>query len=305
MLKSVTVAVSIGILGGFWVALVNDSIELFRNYVDGVWRYQVEVRSFAAPVIGGVIGALAGANIRLALAPERADGFIWGALAGCAAGALLVAGQAALVALAALLQVYDVEYGFLLTRFVGIFAAAAIIGAVAGLLGIGRASGRHVVTGAVIGALASVAFVLPAPLNAALNVPVSGWGGVVGGAIVLTSFVLTYHLPVLLAGAGSGAIIGMVHKQRAQNGENDTPIAIGIVLGAAIAVTASSLSFHYVVLGLAYSHASFSLGLLVFRILVGLLCGVAVGIAVAFAGRRVISARRADADIMYDDSSPN
>ena len=284
MLKSVITAVFIGVLGGFWIALVNDSIEVFRNYVDGVWRYQVEVRSFAAPVIGGVIGALAGANIRLALADERADGFVRGALAGCAVGALLVAGQAALVALAALLQVYEVEYGFLLTRFAGIFATAAIIGAMAGLLAVGR-SLAALLPGAVVGALTAAAFALPT-IAAALAVLVSAWS--ISAAWVFTS-TLTYalsQLPVLLAGAGSGAIVGAAHRQRGRDSENDTPIAIGVMLGAVSAVTTSSLSFHYVVLGLAYSHASFSLGLLVFRVLVGLLCGVAVGLAVIFAARR-------------------
>ena len=95
---------------------------------------QVAVRSFAAPLVGAVIGALAGANIHLALAQERADAFVRGALTGCAVGALLVAGQVALVVLAALLQVYDVEYGFLLIRFVGILSVPVLIGAIAGLL---------------------------------------------------------------------------------------------------------------------------------------------------------------------------
>lgn len=295
MLRSVTAAVLIGVLGGFWFALVNGSIELFQNYVEGVWRYQVGVRSFAAPLVGAVIGALAGANIHLALAQARADAFVRGALAGCAVGALLVAGQAALVALAALLQVYDVEYGFLLTRFVGIFAAAVLIGAIAGLLGVGRSLGRPVVTGAVIGALTSVAFVLPVPLNAVLNVPVSNWGMVVGGVVVLTSFVLTYHLPALLSGAGSGAIIGAVHRQRAMDGADIDSIAVGIILGAVAAVTASSLSFHYVILGLESSASSFSIALVVFRTLLGLVGGSVIGLLVITARRRIALSRRARA----------
>ena len=295
MLRSVTAAVLIGVLGGFWFALVNGSIELFQNYVEGVWRYQVGVRSFAAPLVGAVIGALAGANIHLALAQARADAFVRGALAGCAVGALLVAGQAALVALAALLQVYDVEYGFLLTRFVGIFAAAVLIGAIADLLGVGRSLGRPVVTGAVIGALTSVAFVLPVPLNAVLNVPVSNWGMVVGGVVVLTSFVLTYHLPALLSGAGSGAIIGAVHRQRAMDGADIDSIAVGIILGAVAAVTASSLSFHYVILGLESSASSFSIALVVFRTLLGLVGGSVIGLLVITARRRIALSRRARA----------
>ena len=246
-------------------------------------------------MIGAVIGALAGANIHLALAQARADAFVRGALAGCAVGALLVAGQAALVVLAALLQVYDVEYSFLLTRFVGIFAAAVLIGAVAGLLGAGRSLGRPVVSGAVIGALTSVAFVLPAPLNAALNVPVSNWGMVVGGAVVLTSFVLTYHLPALLSGAGSGAIIGAVHRQRAMDGADIDSIAVGVILGAVAAVTASSLSFHYVILGLESSASSFSIALVVFRTLLGLAAGSVLGLLVITASRRIASSRRARA----------
>ena len=301
MLRSVTTAVLISVLGGFWFALVNGSIELFQNYVEGAWRYQFEVRSFAAPVIGAVIGALAGANIHLALAQARTDAFVRGALAGCAVGGLLVAGQAVLVMLAALLQVYDIEYGFLLTRFVGIFAAAVLIGAIAGLLGAGRSLGKPVVSGAVIGALTSVAFVLPAPLNAALSVPVSNWGMVVGGAVVLTSFVLTYHLPALLSGAGSGAIIGAVHRQRAMDREDIDSIALGVILGAVAAVTASSLSFHYVILGLESSASSFSIALVVFRTLLGLVGGSVIGLLVITAKRRIALSRRADADTASRD----
>lgn len=301
MLRSVITAVIIGVLGGFWVALVNDSIELFRNYVDGVWRYQVEFRSFAAPLIGAVIGALAGANIRLALAPARTDAFVRGAFAGCAAGALLVAGQAALVVFAALLQVYQVEYGFLLTRFVGILTTAALIGSAAGLLESGRSFNMPAVIGAVIGALTSAAFVLPVLLNAALNVPVTNWGEVVGGAIVLISFVFTYHLPALLSGAGSGALIGAAHKQRAADGEDSAQVAFGMILGAVAAVTASSLSFHYVILGLESSESSFSIALVVFRTLLGLVVGSAFGIAATFAVQRLVSTRGIDANMINRD----
>ena len=301
MLRSVITAVFIGVLGGFWFALVNDSIELFRNYVDGIWRYQVAVRSFAAPLVGAVIGALAGANIHLALAQERADAFVRGALAGCAVGALLVAGQAVLVVLAALLQVYDVEYGFLLTRFVGILSVAVLIGAIAGLLGVGGSFDKPVVPGAVIGALISIAFVLPGPLNAALNVEVSNWGMVVGGVIVLTSFVLTHNLPVLLSGAGSGAIIVAVYKQRAADGADSAPVAFGAILGTVAAVTASSLSFHYVILGLESSASSFSIALFVFRTLLGLVAGSVVGLLVIVVRQRIAPSRRADADMISRD----
>ena len=301
MLKSVITAACIGVLGGLWVALVNGSIELFQNYVDGVWRYQVEFNSAAEILVGAVIGVLAGANIRLALDPARADGFVFGALIGLAVGVLLALAQIAFVVLSALLQVYDVEYGFLLTRFAGILTAAVLIGAAAGSLGLGRSLGRPVVTGAVIGALTSVAFVLPAPLNAALTVPVSSWGMVVGGVIVLTSFVLTYNLPVMLAGVGSGAIIGAVHRRRATDGADDATVAAGVILGTVAAVTASSLSFHYVILGLTSPDDSFSIAMFAFRTLVGLLGGVAVGMAVIIAGHRIVSTHRANAGMISPD----
>ena len=301
MLRSVTAAALVGVLVGFWVALVNGDIELFQNYVEGVWRYQVEFRSFAAPLIGAVIGALAGANIRLALAQVRADAFVRGALAGCSVGALLVAGQAALVALAVLLQVYDAKYGFLLTRFVGILSTAVLIGAIVGLLGVGRSLGKPVITGAVIGALTFVAFVLPAPLNAALNVPVSNWGMAVGGAIVLTSFVLIYQLPVLLSGVGSGAIIGVLCKRVAVDGADSAPVAVGVTMGAVAAVTVSSLSFHYVIFGLESSASSFSIALFMFRTLLGLVAGSVVGLLVIAARRRIAPSRRADADMISRD----
>ena len=301
MLRSVTAAALVGVLVGFWVALVNGDIELFQNYIEGVWRYQVEFRSFAAPLIGAVIGALAGANIRLALAQARADAFVRGALAGCSVGALLVAGQAALVALAVLLQVYDAKYGFLLTRFVGILSTAVLVGAIVGLLGVGRSLGKPVITSAVIGALTFVAFVLPAPLNAVLNVPVSNWGMAVGGAIVLTSFVLIYQLPVLLSGVGSGAIIGALCKRVAVDGADSAPVAVGVTMGAVAAVTVSSLSFHYVIFGLESSASSFSIALFVFRTLLGLVAGSVVGLLVIAARRRIAPSRRADADMISRD----
>ena len=305
VLRSVTAAVLIGVLPGFWFALVNGSIELFQNYVEGVWRYQVEIRSFAAPVIGAVIGALVGTNIRLSLARKRVDAFVRGALAGCAVGALLVAGQAVLVARAALLQVYDVEYGFLLIRFVGILTAAALIGAAVGLLEVVRLLGRPVVIGAVIGALTSIAFVLPVALGVGLAVPVASLGALAMGAFVITTFVLTNHLPVLLAGIVGGAIVGAVHNRNAASHANEARAFVGIVLAAVIAVTASSLSFHFVILGLESPDFSFSLpilAILVFRTLVGSLCGCAIGLVIIFTGRRRdASTRRSDTDMISSE----
>ena len=298
VLKSVIVATSIGILGGLWIALLDNGIELFQNYVDGVWRYQVEVRSFAAPLIGAVVGGLAGSNIRLALAEARSDAFVRGALAGCAVGALLVAGQAALVVLAALLQVYDVEYGFLLTRFVGIFTAAALIGAVAGLLGIGRLSDKPVIAGAVVGALTAGAFLLPNIVTNALAIATSSESGVSDLAFFAT-YLLPSHLSVLLAGMGSGAIIGAAHGWRGLGGSDISPALspamIGILLGTLTAVTASSPSFHYVVLGLLPADSSLSLALYVFRALLGLFVGSVVGVLVIAASRRLAPSRRARA----------
>ena len=294
MLKSVTVAVLIGVLGGFWVALVNDSIELFRNYVDGVWRYQVEVRSFAAPVIGGVIGTLAGANIRLALAPERADGFVRGALVGLSVGALLVSAQLVLVALAASFGDYRAPYQSLLTRFSGILLIAAIGGASTGMF-TRNCPPVGIMPSTLTGALIGVSFVLPVIVTVTLIVA-SAPG-------VRTNFILLY-LPYLvgpIVGAAVGAIINAIAGRITRARRHDMLTFIAVTLGAVAGVTASSTSFFYVVMrqsppvSVVYE----------FHLSVGMLIGVAVGIAVAFAGRRVISARRADADIMYDDSSPN
>ena len=291
MLKSIIAAVLVGVLAGLWLALAGESIEIFRNYVEGVWRYQVGVRSFAAPVVGAVIGALAGANIQLALSQERADGFVLGTTVGAGIGIILALAQIALVALAALLQVYDVEYGFLLTRFVGILSAAMLIGSIAGLLGLGHPLGRPVATGAVIGALTSVAFVLPVPLSAAFDLTLSTWTSAVGGAIALTAFVLTYHLPVLFAGIGSGAIVGAVQMRKADGSVVDAQVGVGMALGAIAAVTTSSLSFHYVILGLESSASSFSVAMVAFRTLVGLLFGCAVGLFATYAMRRFLASR--------------
>lgn len=299
MTRSVTTAVFIGVLGGFWFALVNGSIELFQNYVEGVWRYQFGVRSFAAPLVGAVIGALAGANIHLALTQARADAFVRGALAGCAVGTLLVAGQAVLVALATLLQVYDIEYGFLLTRFVGILSVAVLIGAVAGLLG-GVCSLAAPLPGAVVGALAAAALALPV-IVVALTVLMSGWDISVAWVFASTLIYALPQLPVLLAGAGSGAIIGAVHKQRAMDGADIDSIAVGVIMGAVAAVTASSPSFHYVILGLESSASSFSIALFVFRTLLGLVTGSVVGLLIIAARRWTSSSNLADADTVSLD----
>ena len=290
MFRSVIAAVFIGVLGGFWIALVNGSIEVFPYYVEGVWHYQVAVNSVAPILVGAVIGALVGANIRLALAPGRAGGFVLGSLVGVVVGVMLAMAQIVLVALAALLQEYDVEYGFLLMRFSGILAAATLIGAVTGLLAAGRSLAAPL-PGVVVGALTAVTFALPA-IAAALTVLVSVWSTSV---VWVSTTTLTYalpQLPVFLAGAGSGAIVGVAHRQRAQYSENDMPIVIGILFGSMVAVTAASPSFHYVVLGLSPPDSSFSLALYMFRVLAGLLCGVAVGMIMVYAVQWIVSMRR-------------
>ena len=298
MLKSVIAAVCIGMLGGFWIALVDGSIEIFQNYVDGVWRYQVEFNSVAELLVGAVIGALAGANIRLALDPERADGFVSGALVGLAVGVLLALAQIAFVVLSALLKIYDVEYGFLLTRFSGIIAAAALIGAIAGLLK-SRFSLAAPLPSGVVGALVAIAFVMPIVMGAALTIPIADWGAPVGGAF--SSTYLTPHLPVLLACAGTGAIVAAVAGSRMRGHPSDMLTSAGVVLGAVVSATVSSLSFHYVILGLASPEDSFSIAMFAFRTLVGLLGGVAVGMAVIIAGRRIVSTHRTNAGMISPD----
>ena len=296
MIRSVITAAFIGVLGGFWIALINGSIEIFQNYVEGVLRYQVVVNSVAVILVGAVVGALVGANIHLAFAPERADGFVLGSLGGVAVGIILVLAQMALVALATLLREYNVEYDFLLTRFSGIIAAAALIGAVTGLLTVKRSLAAPL-PGAVVGALTAAAFALPA-IAATLIVLVSVWSTSV---VWVSTSTLTYalpQLPVLLAGAGSGAIIGAVYRRRGLGESDISPTTIGVLLGTVTAVTASSASFHYVVLGLFPSESSFSLMLYVFRVLVGLLFGVSVGLLVTFATLRMIASRGNDADMI-------
>ena len=299
MLRSVITAVFIGVLGGFWIALVSDSIELFQNYVDGVLRYQVAVNSVAVILVGAVVGALAGANIHLALAPKRVEGFVIGSMVGVVVGVILVLAQTALVALAALLQEYNVEYDFLLTRFSGIIAAAALIGAAAGLLAVGRSLAAPL-PGAIVGALTAAAFALPA-IAATLIVLVTVWSTSV---VWVTTSILNYTLPqvpVLLAGAGSGAIIGALCKLWSSDGPDNSPVAVGVMMGAVTAVSVSSLSFHYVIFGLESSVSSFSIALFVFRTLLGLVAGSVVGLLVIAARRRNTPSRCADADMISRD----
>ena len=289
MLRSVITAACIGVLGGFWFALVSGSIEIFQNYVDGVLRYQVVVNSVAMILVGAVVGALAGANIHLAFAPERVDRFVLGSLGGVIVGLILVLAQMALVTLAALLQEYSVEYDFLLTRFSGIIAAAALIGAATGLLTVERSLAAPL-PGAVVGALTAAAFALPA-IAATLVVLVSVWSTSV---VWVSTSTLTYalpQLPVLLAGAGSGAIIGAARRRRWPGKTGISPTTIGVLLGTVTAVTASSAPFNYVVLGL---FPSFSLMLYVFRVLLGLIFGVSVGLFVTYVMLRVIASRKND-----------
>ena len=298
MLKSVITAACLGTLGGLWIALVNGSIDIFENYIDGVWRYQVEFNSAAEILVGAVIGVLAGANIRLALDPERADGFVSGALVGLAVGVLLALAQIAFVALSALLQIYDVEYGFLLTRFSGIIAAAALIGAITGLLKSNFSLAAPLPSG-VAGALVAIAFMMPIVMGAALTIPIADWGAPVGGAF--SSTYLTPHLPVLLACAGTGAIVAAVARSRLRDHSSDMLTFAGVVLGAVVSATASSLSFHYVILGLASPEDSFSIAMFAFRTLVGLVGGVAVGMAIIIAGRRIVPTHRINAGMMSPD----
>lgn len=227
MLKSIAAAVVIGAVCGLWLALINGSVEIFQNYVDGAWRYQLAVHSFAEILVGVVVGTLAGANIRLGLAPQRADGFALGTLVGVVVGIALCLAQAIIVVLATQTREYDTDYNFLLTRFSGIVGAAALLGGANGLLTGGRLR-ISASSGAVIGALTAVAFALPV-IIVALTVLASGWS--ISPAWVFTS-TFTYvlpQLPVLIAGAGSGAIIGAMCKERAMDGADSAPVAIGVI----------------------------------------------------------------------------
>ena len=155
MIKSVITVACIGVLGGLWIALITGSIEVFQNYVDGIWRYQVALNSVAEVLIGAVIGALAGANIRYALAPERVDGFIRGAFTGAVVGVLLILAQIAFVAIAANFGDYRLSYQPLLTRLSGILFVAAVLGAAVGALRYGRPP-VGLLPGAIVGAVIGV-----------------------------------------------------------------------------------------------------------------------------------------------------
>ncbi len=292
MFKTVVAAALIGVLGGFWVALVDGSIEFFQNYVDGVWRYQFGVNSVAEILVGAVIGVLAGANIRLALSGERADGFVRGALIGGAVGVILALAQVAFVAIAALLQEYDIDYGFLLTRFSGIIAASALIGSVSGLLHLARSLSAPGPC-AIVGALIGVAFVLPGVIATALHISGSPESSLSGGDFILVF--TAPHLVSLLVGAASAAVIAAFVNSRAPDSVGDALLPWGVILGAVAAVIASSLSFHFVILGLESPDSSFSPAIYGFRILAGFLVGSAVGLGIVLSGQRFFSRKHGDA----------
>ena len=273
MLKSVITAACIGLLGGFWIALVNDSIEIFQNYVDGVWRYQVTVNSVAEVLIGAVIGVLAGANVRLALSQERADGFVRGTLVGSAAAVLLILAQVAFVAIAANFGDYRLSYQPLLTRLIGILFFAAVFGAVLGTYMPNRPP-VGLLPGATVGALVGASFTLPAIVTTTLFI--SSTLSDTGYPTV--NFILTYLLPDAVSpvvGAASGAIVGAARRT--------TPTAV--LITAAAAVTASSVPFLYII-GLAFLHISFVPAVYAIRISVGILVGIAVGFVIIAAARQ-------------------
>ena len=299
MIKSVITVACIGVLGGLWIALITGSIEVFQNYVDGIWRYQVALNSVAEVLIGAVIGALAGANIRLALARERADRLVAGAHIGAAIGVLLVLAQLALVALAANFAEYRIFYQPLLTRFSGIIFAATVIVAATGMLK-SEISIAAPISGAVAGALIAAAFALPSAATNALTILTSEWIG----SSELTYFatdVLASHLSTLLAGAGGGAILGAAFEWKGLGETEALPVGLGILLGTLVGVTASSPAFQFVAFGLLPSESSFSLMLYVFRVLVGLLFGVSVGLFTTFATLRIIASRRNDAGMISSE----
>ena len=273
MMKSIAAAVVIGAVCGLWLALVNGSVEIFQNYVGGVWRYQLAVHSFAEILVGVVIGALAGANIRLGLAPQRADGFVLGTLVGVVVGIALCLAQAIIVILATQMREYDTDYNFLLTRFSGIVGAAALLGGANGLLTGGRLR-ISASSGALIGAIVVVAFNLPGIL-AVVAVALSAAGVEIHwSAYPIYAIRQLAALPAVVACV---AILAAVFERQSDNDARDTPAAIGMLFGAVVAVTASSRPFHFVILGLGSTDASFSLPLFVFRLLVGMLLGIAVG----------------------------
>ena len=297
MVKIVITGALLGAACGLWLALVSGGVEIFQNYVDGVWRYQIAVHSVVSPLVGAVIGALAGANIRLGLAAWRADGALLGCGAGAVVGVLLAGAQAFLVVVSALLQEYDVEYDFLVRRFGGIVAAAALLGASAGLL-LGRRALASLRTGgvggaglgALVGALTAVALALPGMLAAFILVDVSAADGNLSWTF-FPIYALT-NLPLLLAGAGGGAAVialaGVFAGAPTSHGHPSVRLPFtGLIVGAALAVTASSLPFHYVLLGLESQYYSFSIAMYAFRALVGLIFGVGAGFGLIYLGRNL------------------
>ncbi len=299
MLKSVITAAFLGVLGGFWIALVSDSIEVFQNYVEGVWRYQVALNSAAELLVGAVVGALAGANIRLALAPERADGFLRGAKTGAAIGLLLVLAQVGLVALAANFDEYRVFYQPLLTRFSGIVFFASVIGAAAGLWKVEHPPAAPIPC-AVLGALTAAAFMLPVVATTLLTIFTSEWAWAQGLSLFVTN-IFASQLSTLAAASGTGAITSATLGRKGLGESHNLSATVGVLSGTVTAVTASSAAFHYVILGLVPPESSFSPALYVSRVLVGLLFGVGVGLVVAFAAQRIIPGRRANASMIASD----
>ena len=263
MLRSVITAVIIGVLGGLWFALLNDSIEVFQNYVEGAWRYEFAARSLAAPVVGMVIGALAGANIYLALAPSRVDGFARGALAGAGAAFLLILAQLAFVAIAANFGDYRLSYQHLLARLCGILFVAAVLGAVFGALSYNRPP-IGLLPGAIAGALIGASFALPAVVATTFLISALSDAG-----YPPSSFILIYVLPNAvspLAGAACGAVVGAARRTT----------FTAVVIATTTAVTASSVTFLYII-GLAFLHISFTPAVYAIRISVGIIAGIAVG----------------------------
>lgn len=273
MLKSIAAAVVIGAVCGLWLALVNENFEIFQNYVDGVWRHQIAVHSFAEILVGVVIGALTGANVRLGLAPNRADGFTLGTLVGIVVGIALCLAQAIIVILAVQMREYDADYNFLLKRFSGIVGVAALLGGASGLLTCGRLR-ISASSGAAIGAMVMAAFHLPGILAVVVAPPSAP-----GVEIHWLAYPIyaTRQLSALPAAAACVAILAAVFARQSDNDASDIPAAVGMLLGAVVAVTASSRPFHFVILGLGSADGSFSLPLFAFRLLVGLLLGIAVG----------------------------
>ena len=278
MLRSVIIVACVGVLGGLWIALTNGSIEVFQNYVDGVWRYQVAVNSVAEVLIGAVIGVLAGANIRLALDSDRANGFTRGALIGAAVGVLLVLAQVVLVALAANFGDYRTPYQSLLTRLSGIIFFTTIIGAAVGMLMRNRPP-VGILPCAAVGALIGISFVLPVVVTVALIV--ASAPGVVSGMNLIPLYAPYLVSPVV--GAAVAAIIAAVAARLTPANSQDALSFISVAAGAVCGVTASSISFFYVV-----TRQSPPVAVLYeFHIGVGLLLGVAVGITALAVGRKV------------------